>query len=183
VAAGVALAAYPLTAAGSHQAVLAVVGLGAVAVVAVAVAAGRTAPLPWALAALLAEYAGALRSGGGVDAAAPLYAAALFACAELAYWSCDLRRVGIVDPAALSTRLLTIAAMTAVGALGAGVATAAASVAASGGGVTPVALGTVCAVGAVGVLAWLGDRATGTQRPGSDSTAGAPPSSLPKTSR
>lgn len=148
-----------------------------------AVAAGRTAPLPWALALLLAQYAGALRSGGGVDAAVPLYAAALFACAELAYWSCDLRRVGIVDPAALWTRLLTIAAMTAVGALGAGAATAAASVAAAGGGVAAIALGTVCAVGVVGVLAWLGARAARVQRPGSDSTAGGSPSSLPNTLR
>ncbi len=153
------------------------------AVVGVAVAAGRTAPLPWALAVLLAEYAGALRSGGGVDAAAPLYAAALFACAELAYWSCDLRRVGMVDPAALSTRLLTIAAMTAVGALGAGVATAAASVAASGAGLIAVALGTVCAVGVVGVLRWLGEYAARAQRAGSDSTAAGSPSSLPNTRR
>jgi hypothetical protein len=154
-----------------------------VAVIAVAVAAGRTAPLPWALAALLAQYAGALRTGGGVDAAAPLYAAALFACAELAYWSCDLRRVANVDPAALSTRLLTIAAMTAVGALGAAAATAAASVAASGGGGAAVALGTVCAVGVVAVLGWLGDHAGRPQRAGSDSTAGGSPSSLPNTRR
>ena len=137
---------------------LAAVGLAAVAVIAVALAAGRVAPVPWALAALVAEYGAALRTGG-VDAAAPLYAAALFACAELAYWSCDLRRVGVVDPRALSTRLTAVAGMTALGALAAGAATAAASVAASGTGVTPVVLGTVCAIGVVGVLAWLGDRA------------------------
>jgi hypothetical protein len=139
--------------------VLAAIGLAAVAVIAVALAAGRVAPVPWALAALVAEYGAALRSGGGVDTAAPLYAAALFACAELAYWSCDLRRVGVVDPRALSTRLTAVAGMTALGALAAGAATAAASVAASGTGVTPVVLGTVCAIGVVGVLAWLGDRA------------------------
>jgi hypothetical protein len=154
-----------------------------VAVLAVAVAAGRTTPLPWALAALLAQYAGALRSGGGVDAAAPLYAAALFACAELAYWSCDLRRIGSVDPASLSTRLLTIAAMTAVGALGAGAATAAVSVAASGAGLAAVALGTVCAVGVVAVLRWLGEYPARAQRAGSESTAGGSPSSLPNTLR
>jgi len=50
--------------------VLAAVGLAAVAVIAVALAAGRVAPVPWALAALVAEYGAALRSGGGVDAAA-----------------------------------------------------------------------------------------------------------------
>jgi hypothetical protein len=153
--------------------------VASVVILAVALAVGRTAPLPWALAALVAEYGGALRTGGGVDAAAPLYAAALFACAEFAYWSCDLRRVGSVDRGALSTRLTTIAAMTAIGVLGAGAATAAASVAASGGSIAPVALGTVCAVAVVAALAWLGDR----HRPRSDATAGGAPSSLPNTRR
>jgi hypothetical protein len=177
------LATYPLTAAEPHRAVLGALGLVAVAILGVAVATGRAAPLPWALAVLVAEYGGALRTGGGVDAAAPLYAAALFACAELAHWSCDLRRVGIVDRRSLSTRLTAVASMTALGALGAGVATAAASVADSGAGVTPIAFGTVCAIGVVAVLAWLGDRAGRAQRPRSETAADPSRSSVPNTSR
>jgi hypothetical protein len=178
----VALAAYPLTVEGAHRVALGAAGLAAVVVIVVAVAAGRVAPVPWALAALVAEYGAALHAGG-VDAGAPLYAGALFACAELGYWSCDLRRIGVVDPRALTTRLIAVAGMTALGALAAGAATAAASIAASRSGVTPVVLGTVCAIGVVAVLAWLGDRAGGPQSPPSAATADGSPSSLPKTRR
>ncbi|HEY3764287.1 MAG TPA: hypothetical protein VGL44_03945 [Gaiellales bacterium] len=178
---GVALAAYPLALAGSYLPAPAALGLAALATLAAALAAARTGPLPWALAALVGEYAIARGTGGSVDAAVPLYAAALFACAELGYWSCDLRRVRVVDATAVSARLAAIAVTTALGALAASVVVAAAGIAGPGTGIGPLALGTACAVGAVAVLAWLGALAA-RQRP-SDAAAGSPPSSVPNTRR
>ncbi len=156
-------------------------GLAALATLAVALATARTGPLPWALAALVAEYAGARGTGGSVDAAVPLYAAALFACAELGYWSCDLRPVSVVDATAVSTRLAAIAGTTALGAVAAAVAVAAAGIAGPGTGIGPLGFGTACAVAAVAVLARLGAVAA-RQRP-SDAAAGSPPSSVPNTRR
>ncbi len=178
-----ALASYPFAGGPPHRAMLGTVGIVAVALVAAAVVSGHAAALPWALAALVAEYAGARGTAGGVDAGVPIYAAALFACAELGYWSCDLRRVGSIDGRAIAIRLATLASLTAVGALAAGAATAAASGAAPGAGVGQVAVGTACAVAVVMVLAWLASRAAGRQRPGSEAAAAAPPSSVPKTRR
>jgi hypothetical protein len=156
VACAVALAAYPLLLSASRTPLLAAVGAAGVIVLVAAVAGRWTAPIPWCVITLGGAYAGALVGrGGGVDPAAPIYAAALFACAELCYWSIDLRPGGMWERPAVLRRLRALATATGTGALGAAAVAVAASLGSAGSGVVTVVLGTVCAVTFVGLLAWL----------------------------
>jgi hypothetical protein len=67
-------------------------GLGAVALIALALA-GHSRLAPWAQGLLAGEYIGWLEvRGGPVDARAPLVAAGLLAVGELVAWSLDARR-------------------------------------------------------------------------------------------
>jgi hypothetical protein len=160
----VALAAYPLLLSAPRIPLLAAVGAAGVCVLVAAVAGRWTAPIPWGVIALGGAYAGALIGrGGGVDPAAPIYAAVLFACAELCYWSIDLRPGGIWERPAVLRGLCALATATGVGALGASVVAVAASLGSAGSGVAPVVLGTVCAVTFVGLLAWLARRAVASE--------------------
>ena len=84
---------------------------------AVALAVRRPAVLPWGLAGVGAAYAVLLGVRGGVDRRAPVVAAALFAAAELGFWSVEtvagrsgraveLRRLAVLVAAALGTTLV-----------------------------------------------------------------------------
>lgn len=155
----VALATYPLLLSAPRTPLLAAVGAAGVALLVAAVAGRWTAPIPWGVIGLGGAYAGALVGrGSGVDPAAPIYAAVLFTCAELCYWSIDLRPGGIWERPALLRRLRALATATGAGALGAAVVAVAASLGSAGSGAAPVVLGTVCAVTFVGLLAWLARR-------------------------
>jgi hypothetical protein len=76
--------------------------------VAVAVSAGRSAPIPFALVILGAIYA---VPDGDRAVPAPLYGSGLLLTAELAYWSLEERVVGRVLAGAVAPRLLGILAV------------------------------------------------------------------------
>jgi hypothetical protein len=136
--------------------------LGAVGLVLVlaAPAARSKAVIPWGILALGCAYAVALVArGGGLDPAAPVVAALLFACAELADWSTDAPRAAVWDREPALARLRALVLATSAGAAGAAVVTVTADVATAGSDVTATVLGTACAVAAVGVLALLARRA------------------------
>ena len=129
-------------------------GLAGWLLVAAAVATRSPAPLPTGLALLGVEYAASLLlSSGGVDPFAPVVGAALFAAAELAYWSLE---AGVVpDERARVVRHLTTVAISALvaGSVGGVVVTAADF--AVNGGVALEALGVAAAVASVGFVAAL----------------------------
>ena len=125
-----------------------------------ALAARSKAVIPWSILVLGSEYAVALVArGGGLDPAAPVEAALLFACAELADWWTDAPRGVALDREPARRRLRALALATAAGATGAAVVTVSADVATTGSGVAPTVVGAVCTVAAVGVLALLARRA------------------------
>jgi hypothetical protein len=78
--------------------------------VALAVAAGRSAPIPFALVVLGAIYA---IPDGDRAIPAPIYASLLLLSAELAYWSLDERVVARVIAGAVAPRLLALLAVSA----------------------------------------------------------------------
>ena len=78
--------------------------------VAVDVAAGRAAPISFALVLLGAIYA---VPDGDRAVPAPIYGSVLLLTAELAYWSLDERVVGRVLAGAIAPRLLAILAVSA----------------------------------------------------------------------
>jgi hypothetical protein len=108
--------------------------------------------LPWAIALLGAQYAASLLiRGGEIDGLAPLYAAALFVTAELAYWALEQ------GPAVRVVVLSRVAALLAqaFGAAGVGAAMLAASQGGGQGGLALQTLGLGAATAALGVLTWL----------------------------
>ena len=124
----------------------------------VALAFGATWPLGWSLLIAGAAYIGVLEArGSGVDGTAPLVAAGLFLCAELARWSFEMR-VRITGD-----ELLVVRRAAALVGLAGGAAVASAAVV----GVTAVgaprdlawtALGAAAAAGATGLGVWLARR-------------------------
>jgi hypothetical protein len=73
-----------------------------------ALVAGRSAPIPFALLLLGAIYA---LPHGDRAIATPIYGSGLLLAAELAYWSLDERVRGRVQPGVAAPRLLAIAAV------------------------------------------------------------------------
>jgi hypothetical protein len=118
------------------------------------------ATIPAAVALLGAEYVAILAfEADALDTRAPLVAGALFAVAELAYWSLELRRP-VADEAGTSLRRLGLLAGLVVGVLALGAVLLAVVEAATTGGPAVDILGAVAAVGALALLA-LAARRTG----------------------
>ena len=114
--------------------------------------------LPWAIVLLGGAYALSLvaHAGAGVDGRAPLVAAGLFACAELAAWSVQERRG---TPLAITlARAGALAALTLVGLAVAGLVLAAAA-APAGNGLAWTVLGAAAAVAILAVAARLAQHA------------------------
>ncbi len=116
--------------------------------------------LPWAIALLGGAYALSLvaHAGGGVDGRAPLVAAGLFACAELAAWSVQERH-GHATPFTITlARGVAVAALTLVGLAVAGLLLAAAA-APAGNGPAWTVLGAAAAVAILTIAARLAQHA------------------------
>lgn len=115
--------------------------------------------VPVALALLGAAYLALLGfEGNAVDARAALVAGALFATAELAYWSLELRKAVADEPGTSLRRVASVAGLVlGVIALGTALLALAESVPASGAGLT--LLGAAAAVVAVALLAGAARRA------------------------
>jgi len=145
VAAVVALTAH------SYRPELGVIGVAAVVLLALAVAAGFPSLIPWPLVLLAAGYA--LKLGGGpVDPWAPVYAGALVGIAELAYWSLELR--GRAEAAErLTERRAGLIVALAGGSVAAGGLVLTATSLRIGSGIAIDIIGVAAAVAAVGVLA------------------------------
>ncbi len=89
-----ALAAYPATAADRVPELPASLGVGALALLVVALAARWPSVIPWSIVALGASYGLELalrRDTVTIDAAAPVYGGGLLLLGELTYWSVELR--------------------------------------------------------------------------------------------
>jgi hypothetical protein len=115
--------------------------------------------VPLAVALLGAEYVALLGfEGGGIDVRAPLVAAALFAVAELAYWSLELRDAVTAEPGTHLRRVALLAGLSlAVVALGTALLALVEAVSARGPALD--VLGAAAAVGAVALLALAARRA------------------------
>ena len=111
--------------------------------------------LPWALAVLAVAYAVSLFvHGSAVDEGAPLVAAGLLLCGELAAWSLDERHAIAAERDVVLRRGLALGALVLAG-LGAAVAVIAFAASPAGGGLAWTALGAVAAVLVVGTVAEL----------------------------
>jgi hypothetical protein len=142
-----------------------VAGVGAVGLLLVVLSlAGRwPSLLPLGLAGVGAAYAVylSLRSGT-IDPRAPVVAAALFAGAELAYWSIE-QQEGRAERAVLVRRIAFVVA----GALGTAILGSLLLIAAGGGsgGMTLEAVGVAAAVALLALIAFLAARSPGSTRP------------------
>jgi hypothetical protein len=115
--------------------------------------------LPWSLISLgIAYTVSLLVHGGGVDGAAPLVAAGLLACAELAVWSLDERYPVAAERRVVTARLWALAALVGAG-LAAAALVVALSAAPAGAGVAWTVLGAAAAVLVVAVASRLVRRA------------------------
>jgi hypothetical protein len=152
---GVALAAYPAAATRGLDRLVAIGALAGVLLLLTAVA-GAASALPWAIAAIGAEYAAwfALRGGEGVDTRAPVYGAGLLVVAELAYWARD-RRSPAIPQGGLEFRRLFGVLGAAVAALAVGAFALGISSASLGSGVGLEALGVAAAIALLVLLAVL----------------------------
>jgi hypothetical protein len=134
--------------------VLGAVGGVATAVLAIAIVGRWQALLPWGIALLGAPYAASLLlRDGGVDALAPLYAAALLLTAELSYWASEQGPFFGGRPTVLR-RLGSLLGL-GVGTAAAAAAVLAVSEAGAGSGVLLELVGVLAASGAVALVAWL----------------------------
>lgn len=116
--------------------------------------------VPAAVALVGAEYAALLGfEGEGLDLRAPLVAAALFAAAELAYWSLELRG-GVADEAGTHLRRVAVLASFLVATVALGLALLSLVEAVTVDGAALQVAGAAAAVGAVALLA-LAARRTG----------------------
>ena len=137
----------------SYRPVAGAFALGAVLLLALALAWPLPSFLPWPLVVLAGVYAWKL-GGGNVDQWAPLYAGGLLAVAELAYWSVQLRGRAH-DAEGLTERRLGLIATLAFLAVTAGGLVLAATSLKIGSGVAVDLLGVAAAVGALAVVATL----------------------------
>jgi hypothetical protein len=111
--------------------------------------------LPWALAMLGVAYTVSLfMHGSAVDEAAPLVAAGLLLCGELAAWSLDERHAIAAEREVVLRRALGLGALVLAG-LGAATAVVAFAAWSAGGGLAWTTLGAAAAVVVVGVAAQL----------------------------
>jgi hypothetical protein len=124
-----------------------------------ALAFGSTTLVPWPLVGLGGAYAWSIV--GGVDQWAPIYAGALIALAELAYWSLELRG-RTQDAERLNERRAGLIVGLALGAIAIGGLVLAATSLPLGSGAAIDLLGAAAAVAAVAVVASLarGNRST-----------------------
>jgi hypothetical protein len=112
--------------------------------------------MPWAIVLLGAAYAIALFVGNnGIDNAAPLVAAGLLLCSELAAWSFDERWRVKAERAVVVARGTAVALLVLAG-LGASALVLALAAAPIGGGLVWTVLGAAAAVCVVGLAARLG---------------------------
>jgi hypothetical protein len=128
---------------------LLVLGAASVFVLVAGLALRRPAAVPWAVAGLAAGYAVSLDEG--LDTRAPLYAVGLFALAELAYWSLQLRRGPPDEPGMAGRRALTLVFAGIVSLVVTTLLVAAGGLPLRGGVVVEV-VGLLAAVGALAVL-------------------------------
>ena len=135
----------------SYRLALLVACGAAVALLALALATGAASLLAWPLVLLGGAYVLSL-ADGPVDQWAPVYAGALVATAELAYWSLELRGRA-ADVEQLTERRAGLIVALAVGATAVGGVVLAATAVQLGSGVGLDAVGVVAAVGAVFVIA------------------------------
>ncbi len=111
------------------------------------------ASVPIAIVVVGVQYAGTLAAqGDALDARAPLYAAALFASAELGYWSLELRDAVSDEAGAYLRRLGLLSGLT-LGALALGQLLLALVDVSERGGIAIEAVGVVAAVAALGIVA------------------------------
>jgi len=116
--------------------------------------------VPIAVILVGAEYAAVLGfEGEEIDLRAPLVAAALFAVAELAYWSLELRGA-VVDEAGTYLRRVSLLALLVVGTVALGTGLLAVVEAISTRGPAFDALGAAAAVGALALVAVAASRRT-----------------------
>jgi hypothetical protein len=116
------------------------------------------AAVPVAIFVLGAEYAAMLAVEDDVlDPRAPVLAAALFAIAELAYWSLELREAVADEPGTYLRRLGLLSGLT-LGALALGELLLALVDLGERGGIAIEAIGVVAAVAALAIVAVAGRR-------------------------
>ena len=145
------IAAVVVNASHSYRPEVGAVGIVAVVLLALAVAAGFPSLIPWPLVLLAGAYVWKI-GGGAVDQWAPVYAGALLGVAELAYWSLELRgRAQELER--LTERRAGLIVALAVGAVAFGGLVFAATALRIGSGVAIDLLGAAAAVGALAVLA------------------------------
>jgi hypothetical protein len=138
-------------AADSGAELVAVPGIFGSALLAVALVGRWPDVLPWAIALLGGQYAASLLlRGTGVDAFAPLYAAALLVTAELAYWALEIK------PAlgGVARRLASLAGL-ALGAAAVGALLLGLSEGADERGFGVQLVGLTAAAGVLALLTWL----------------------------
>lgn len=90
------------------------IAAAAVGLLALALAGGWPALLPWPVALLGGAYVASLElrpDDGAIDAAAPVYGAALLLLAELAYWSLELRGPGREERRLVARRAAALAGL------------------------------------------------------------------------
>ena len=116
------------------------------------------ASVPTAIVLVGIEYAATLAvEDSALDARAPVYAAALFAAAELGYWSLELRDA-VADEPGLYLRPLGLLAGLTLGALALGQLLLALVDVSERGGIAIEAVGVVAAVAALAIVALSGRR-------------------------
>jgi len=133
--------------------VFAILALGALVLLAIAVARPFTSLIPWPLVILAGAYAWKL-GDGEVDQWAPVYAAGFLSVAELAYWSAELRGQAH-EAERLTERRAGLIATLALVAVIVGALLLAATSLQIGSGVALDVLGVAAAIGAVAVVATL----------------------------
>jgi hypothetical protein len=123
----------------------------AIAILALGLAVPLPSLIPWPLVVLAGAYAWNL-SGGAVDQWAPVYAGGLFAVAELAYWSVELRGRAHDAERLTERRAALIASLGLAAVVFGGLVLAATSVRIGSGIVTDL-LGAAAAVATLAVVA------------------------------
>jgi hypothetical protein len=131
-------------------------GIGAIGAVALALVLLRrmSAGLPWAVLLLAVAYTIALVArGSAIDGAAPLVAAGLLICAELAAWSVDEEHAISAERTVVVARVTALAVLVAVSTAAAGLVVAVSL--APGAGLAWTVVGAAAAVLVVGLAVRL----------------------------
>jgi hypothetical protein len=153
--AAAALAAYPAAQEIPLQSLAFGFGAGALALLALGLAARSSAALGWSIGALGAEYAVLFAAeGANLDRMTPVYAAGLFFVGEVAFWSIERRVPASSDPIVGELRLVGLV-LTCVGAAGVAAVATVAGASAGGGGILLEALGVTAVIVSIVLLAAL----------------------------